>query len=135
MSNTSLADCSILICEDEPLIALAIANAFSEAGARVVAVKSLVRAFAAIEKDPPSAVILDHALSDGEGSQLCAYLKERHIPYVLHSGYPNHDDGAVSVPKPAAPRILVSAVEGLLGKLRARFRSAVNSMPAACGAW
>jgi DNA-binding response OmpR family regulator len=87
MNSASLAGCSILICEDEPLIALGIANAFSEAGARVVAVKSLVRAFAAIEKDPPSAVILDHALSDGEGSQLCDCLKEQNIPYVLHSGY------------------------------------------------
>jgi DNA-binding response OmpR family regulator len=135
MSNISLADCSILICEDEPLIALGIANAFSETGARVVAVKSLARAFAAIEKDAPSAVILDHALSDGESSRLCAYLKERNIPYILHSGYPNHDDGAVSVPKPAAPQMLVSAVEGLLGKLRTRLRSAVNSMPVASGAW
>jgi DNA-binding response OmpR family regulator len=138
MSNASLDDCSILICEDEPLIALSIANAFSEAGARVVAVKSLARAFVAIEKDAPSAVILDHALSDGESSQLCAYLKERNIPYVLHSGYRNHGvvaDGVVSVPKPAAPQMLVSAVEGLLGKLRTRLRCAVNSMPVACGAW
>jgi DNA-binding response OmpR family regulator len=82
MSNASLAGCSILICEDEPLIALDIANAFPEAGARVVAVQTLTRAFAAIEEDGPSAVILDHALSDGGSSQLCAHLKERNIPYV-----------------------------------------------------
>jgi DNA-binding NtrC family response regulator len=117
MSNASLPGCSILICEDEPLIALDIANAFSEAGARVVAVQSLARAFAAIEEDAPSAVILDHALSDGESSQLCAYLKERNIPYVLYSGYPNHDaatDGAVSITKPARPQLIVTTVEGLL---------------------
>jgi hypothetical protein len=36
MSNASLAGCSILICEDEPLIALGIADAFSRAGAQVL---------------------------------------------------------------------------------------------------
>ncbi len=100
-----------------PLIALDIANAFSEARARVVAVQSLAWAFAAIAEDAPSAVILDRALSDGESSQLCAYLKERNIPYVLHSGYNNPravTDGAASIPKPASPQLLVTAVEGLL---------------------
>ena len=71
MSNASLAGCSILICEDEPMIALDIANAFSDAGARVVTVRSLAQAFIIVEDDAPSAVILDHALSDGESSQLC----------------------------------------------------------------
>jgi len=76
--------------------------------------QSLARAFVAIEEDPPSAVVLDHALSNGESSQLCAYLKERNIPYVLHSGYPDSaTDEAVSVPKPATPQLLVTVVEGL----------------------
>jgi hypothetical protein len=54
-------------------------------------------------------------LSDGESSQLCAYLKERNIPYFLHSGYNSPDavtDGAASIPKPASPQLLVTAVEG-----------------------
>ncbi|MFZ0851569.1 MAG: hypothetical protein WAO08_20460 [Hyphomicrobiaceae bacterium] len=42
MSNASLAGCSILICEDEPLID--IADAFSNVGARVVTVRSLAQA-------------------------------------------------------------------------------------------
>ena len=41
MNSTSLAGCSILICEDEPLIALGIADAFTGAGARVLTVRSL----------------------------------------------------------------------------------------------
>ena len=67
MSNASLAGCSILICEDEPLIAIDIADAFSNVGVRVVTVRSLAQAFIVIEDDAPSAVILDHTLSDAKG--------------------------------------------------------------------
>jgi hypothetical protein len=51
MSNASLAGCSILICEDEPLIAIDIADAFSNVGVRVVTVRSLAQAFIVIEDD------------------------------------------------------------------------------------
>jgi DNA-binding response OmpR family regulator len=114
MNSASLAGYSILICEDEPLIAFGIADAITDAGARVLTVPSLARALIAIEAEIPSAVILDHALSDGESSQLCERLKERNIPYVLHSGYSKLDDDAVHVPKPASPDVLVTAVLGLL---------------------
>jgi DNA-binding response OmpR family regulator len=114
-----LAGCSILICEDEPLIAIDIADAFTNAGARVVTVRSLAQAFIVIEDDAPSAVILDHALTDGESSLLCDCLKEQNIPYVLHSGYSPREyngaaDTAAYVPKPASPQHLVATVEGLL---------------------
>jgi len=117
MNSASLAGCSILICEDEPLIALGIADAFTDAGARVLTVRSLARALIAIEDEVPSAVILDHALSDAESSQLCKRLKERHIPCVLHSGYSKLDGAcsdAVHVPKPANPDVLLTTVLGLL---------------------
>jgi len=119
MSIASLAGCSILICEDEPLIALDIAEAFSNAGARVMTVASIADALTALEDEVPSAVILDHALNDGESSQLRECLKERNIPYVIHSGYDAKAEDAsaakaASVPKPASPQLLVTTVEGLL---------------------
>ena len=79
--------------------------------------RSLVRALIAIEDEVPSAVILDHVLSDGESSQLCKRLKERDIPCVLHSGYSKLDGACsdvVHVPKPANPDVLVTTVLGLL---------------------
>jgi DNA-binding response OmpR family regulator len=117
MSSASLAGCSILVCEDEPLIALSVANAFTDAGARVLTVQSLTRALIAVEDEVPSAVILDHARSDGESSQLCERLKERNIPYVLHSADGTPDGAcrnAVHVPRPASPQVLVTTVLGLL---------------------
>jgi DNA-binding response OmpR family regulator len=116
LNSTGLAGCSILIC-DEPLIALAIADAFTGAGARVLTVRSLARALIAVEDEVPAPVILDHVLSDGESSQLCHWLKARNIPCVLHSGY-SKLDGACSdtvlVSKPANPDVLVTMVLSLL---------------------
>jgi CheY-like chemotaxis protein len=53
MNSASLAGCSILVCEDEPLIALDIANALSNAGARVVSAYSLADALTALEAEVP----------------------------------------------------------------------------------
>ena len=63
MSNASLAGCSILICEDEPLSAIDIADAFSNVGARVVTVRSLAQAFIVIEDDAPSAGVRCSAIA------------------------------------------------------------------------
>jgi DNA-binding response OmpR family regulator len=121
MNSTSLAGRSILVCEDEPLIALSIADAFTGVGARVVTARSFASALIAVENEAPSAVILDHAGSDGDSSQLCKRLRQRNIPYVLHSGYGMLDGaggGTVYVPKPANPDVLVTAVLGLLRRRR-----------------
>ena len=96
------------------MIAIDIADAFSNVGARVVTVRSLAQAFIVIEDDAPSAVILDHALSDGESLQLCDCLKEHNIPYAVHSGYSPTEyngaaDNAAYVPKPASPQHLAKS--------------------------
>jgi DNA-binding response OmpR family regulator len=117
MGSTSLAGRLILICEDEPLIAIGIANAFTDVGARVLTARSLRDALAAVDDGALSAAVLDHSLADGDSSHLCERLKERNIPFVLHSGYTQLDgacaDG-VQVGKPANPQVLVTTVEGLL---------------------
>ena len=117
MISASLAGHSILICEDEPLIAIDIANAFTEVGARAVCVRSQRDALVAVEDGALSAAILDHALSDGDSSQVCERLRERNVPFVLYSGFA-HLDGAcgdaVHVSKPVTPEVLVTTVLGLL---------------------
>ena len=117
MNSTSLAGRLILVCEDEPLIALELADAFQKAGARTVITRSLRDAFVAAENGELSAAILDHALSDGDSTQLCERLKERGIPYVLYSGFSNLDAAhgdAVHISKPATPEVIVTTVAGLL---------------------
>ena len=117
MHGASLAGRLILIVEDEHLIAIDVANAFTNAGARVVSVRSLRDALIAAENSGLSAAVLGQALSDGDSSKLCERLKERDIPFVLHSGYGQIDgtcsNGAL-VAKLTNPQVLLRTVEDLL---------------------
>jgi DNA-binding response OmpR family regulator len=80
--TSKVAGRSILIVEDEPLIAMEIVDAFKAAGAVVTATFSFKQALVLVEHDGLAAAILDHALGDDDSSQLCARLKERDIPFV-----------------------------------------------------
>jgi DNA-binding response OmpR family regulator len=116
--STSLAGCSILVVEDEPLVGIAIVDAFTQAGARVVQVRSLKKALVAVEDPTISAAIIDHVLSDGDSTALCERLTERNILCLVHSGYPEVEPLVVMeglhVPKPADPQLLVTMVSTLL---------------------
>jgi DNA-binding response OmpR family regulator len=108
---------SILVVEDEPLIALDIAEGLKAAGASVLAAHSLTDAMRMAADPDLSAAVLDFSLRDGDGSALCDRLKEREIPFVLHTGHA-HVEAPVSlgvvVRKPAAPADLVNALASLL---------------------
>jgi DNA-binding response OmpR family regulator len=115
--DRSLDGRSILIVEDEPLVALDIAYAFQAAGAHIIMERTLPSALLAAENSGLSAAILDHGLGDGDSSQLCKRLTERGIPFVVHTGYSEVDgvcSSGVHIGKPADPQVLVTAVEGLL---------------------
>lgn len=74
---------------------------------RVLSVRSLRDALIAVEDGTLSAAVLDHALGDGDSLQLCERLKERNVPFVLHSGYTEFDGACaegVQVAKPATPK-------------------------------
>jgi DNA-binding NtrC family response regulator len=112
-----LTDRLVLIVEDELLIAMDLAQTFERAGARVTTTNSLQEALTLVESDRPAAAVLDHALRDGNSSQLCARLKERGIPFVLYSGHSAVEDACHHAPfvaKPSRLELLVSTVEELL---------------------
>jgi DNA-binding response OmpR family regulator len=117
MQGTSLAGRSILIVEDEPLIALDIVTAFKNAGAVALAARSLAEASRLVEHDGLSAAIVDFGLGDHGASALCVRLEQRCIPFILHSGYTHHGPacrGGIVVPKPAHPATLIQTVVALL---------------------
>jgi DNA-binding response OmpR family regulator len=107
----------VLIAEDEPLIALDMTLAFEDEGAWVVRARTLKEALAGVEDRNLSVAILDHALSDGDSSQIWDRMKERNIPFIAYSGY-DHPGGSclggVHI-KPASMSLLVTTVKGLLG--------------------
>jgi DNA-binding response OmpR family regulator len=111
--NTGLAGRTILIVEDEPLIALDIRAAFELVGADVVTASTLVGAIDLVEQDGLSGAVLDFGLRDGDADALCRRLRQRAIPFILHSGYTHLGatcDGGIVIPKPAQPEALVDAL-------------------------
>jgi DNA-binding response OmpR family regulator len=106
VQRPSLDGRSILVVEDEPLIALDITQAFEATGAALTTTNTLHHALILAEHDGLSGAILDHALGDGDSSKLCARLKERGIPYMIYSGFDTVGGacaGAPHIRKPAAP--------------------------------
>jgi DNA-binding response OmpR family regulator len=117
MQRPTLNGRSILIVEDEPIIALDIVQAFEPTGAKLTTTTTLEHALILVEHEGLSGAFLDHALADGDSSRLCVRLKERGVPYFIYSGYPTVEGacaGAGHVHKPAAPGELVAAMESLI---------------------
>ena len=103
--------------EDEVLIAMDIVQALERAGASATMTTTVRHALILVEHDGLSAAIMDHALSDGDSTELCARLKERGIPYVSYSGYEPVKGASKDAPhiaKPVSMDVLMSAMEDLL---------------------
>ena len=102
--------------EDEPLIAIDIADRFSSLGARVLSATNLRDGVRLAEHPDLSAAVLDFGLHNDDSAALCARLQERGIPFVIYSGYPPEEipceEGAY-VPKPNLD-VLVTTVAGLI---------------------
>jgi DNA-binding response OmpR family regulator len=117
MQSPTLHGRSILIVEDEPLIALDIAQAFEDAGAAIVVTSTLHHALVLVEHDGLSAAVLDHALHDGDSSPLCQRLDERGLPFVIYSGLGKLNGACakgVQVAKPEDPTALVAIIGNLI---------------------
>ena len=78
---------SILVVEDDPLIALELAALFQSAGAQVLSLRTLAEAAAAVAQGSVCAAVLDYRLGDDNVATLCEALGGRRIPFVLYSGY------------------------------------------------
>jgi DNA-binding response OmpR family regulator len=114
MDRGVLAGHSILVVEDEVLIALDIADGLRSAGASVLTARTLCEALRLAEAPGLSAAVLDIALGDGTCTPLCERLRQRNVPFVLYTGL--HRDrlgphrGAIRVTKPASAQTLVDSV-------------------------
>ena len=117
MNHPGLRGRSILVVEDELLIAMDIVAALEKAGAHATMTTSVRHALILVEHDGLSGAIMDHSLSDCDSTNLCARLKERGIPYISYSGYSavsGADPTAPLIVKPVPMHILLTALEELL---------------------
>lgn len=116
---------SILVCEDNPLIAADIADAVAEAGGRVCGFASSgAEALVMAGGLRPAIAVIDLTLSDGEtGVDLALALDRVGCGIVLHSGASNADPRLasithMSIAKPVSPETLRIVLETALAKLR-----------------
>ena len=123
MDRTGLQGHAILVVEDEPMIVLDIVQGLRSAGAVVLTAHNLQDGLQLAAQSELSAAVIDIGLGDGEGTALCQCLKQRNIPFVLHTGYPSIPEACGSeivITKPASAEQLVATIQGL-------FRSAARA--------
>lgn len=103
-----LANRSILIVEDEPLIALDLSIEVEMLDGRVVGpTPSVAGALAILENEQVCAAILDSNLADRDVTPVALWLIQCRVPFVIHSGLGIPEQLALRhpslgfVPKPA----------------------------------
>ena len=93
----------ILIVDDEPLIAMMLADWVSELGHETLGPSySAESAMALIETLPPHAAIVDVSLGSTNGYPVAELLVQKNIPFVFATG---HGEGAV-IPRFAGTGLL-----------------------------
>lgn len=82
---------TLLIVEDEALIAADIAASVEEAGYAALVVPSTAQAHQALREGAIVGAILDFRVADGETGSLARCLKQIDIPFVIVSGSPERE--------------------------------------------
>ena len=119
-SNRELANITVLVAEDEPLVAVGVVNQLTEAGATVVGPCSTSgRAIAALSENDIDVAIIDFVLADDNTEGLQAALEDKGIPYIVVTGYPRvlvrRDQQQPVLSKPVSREALTSTVRALSG--------------------
>jgi DNA-binding response OmpR family regulator len=108
---------SVLVVEDEPLIALAVKELFEADGANVDIAFTPHGALGLLDKTVFSAAILDFGTADNDKEQLCRTLRAYGIPFMYYTGYGDIEvrpSGPPVVVKPASGEILITTIAQLL---------------------
>ncbi|WP_276121956.1 response regulator [Pararhizobium qamdonense] len=107
---------SILILEDEPLIAMDHEHYAERAGfTQITVISSRAAAEEWLQSQTPAVALLDIQLKDGPSSSVATLLRNKGVPFVICSGSgnkdadPNFHDG-IWLPKPCIPEELFTAL-------------------------
>ena len=111
----------ILVVEDDPLIAMELADLLAGRGAEPMGPAPTVRAaLAALAESRPEAAVLDLNLRGERSTPVAAALREAGVPFVLATGYARSQieepelAGIPLVPKPVDHRLLAMWLVRLL---------------------
>jgi DNA-binding NtrC family response regulator len=114
-----IAQKSVLVVEDEQLVALDVEQIVHDLGIQhVVCVTSLAGARAALQDENHAfaLVILDIKLKDGSGLDLLKECEQLYIPVLIVTGYTDFEYGSLKVMyKPFSSQVLANSIRDLLG--------------------
>lgn len=109
---------SILVVEDQFIIALDISETVRDLGYRVEGpYANRSHAFIAVDQQLPDVAILDVMAADGEVFPLADALTEAGVPIIFHSGHITSSDiaerypDAMAASKPCPPDQLIKMIE------------------------
>lgn len=116
---------TILVAEDEPIIACDLCDTVEEAGFEVEGPHSgASSALVAAQKHRPALAILDVELADGLSFDLASQLIADDVPVIFHSGSLSAREigerfpGAITLPKPCPPTTMLAAVDRAVQRAR-----------------
>ena len=112
---------TILVAEDEMVIAFDLCETVEEAGFEVEGPHAgISSAMLAFQKEKPDLAILDIDLDDGNVFPLARKLADEHVPLIFHSGRYTQEDvaqyfpEAVTLSKPCPPTKVIETVHTVL---------------------
>jgi CheY-like chemotaxis protein len=114
---------TVLIVEDEALVALSLESQLNEMGLNTIVASGLESAIAAANELSIDLAVLDYYLNGAKTDAVAACLRKRRIPFVVCSGAQFEDMsevfvGAELLPKPYTDELLEGAIHNTL-RLRA----------------
>ena len=121
MSFPSASDGTVLLLEDEALIAVALQDDLEEAGYSVAGpFVTCADALSWLEVHRPDAAVLDTVLKDGPCKEVALRLTSLGVPFLVYSGLAEDMNAlpelasASWVEKPATAQVLLQALAGLI---------------------
>ena len=121
LKRGALANCRVLVVEDESVIAMLIEDMLEELDAEIVGpVASSEAALQSIEDQPPDVATLDVSLGGRPAYKAAEELRARSIPFIFVTGYgvradcPENLSDALWLKKPFTLDQLAAALEAVL---------------------
>ena len=125
--NHPLSGVTVLLVEDDLLLAMDIEDTLVGMGAVVVGVcHTLDEAMVRADADDFAVAVLDFSLGSDSVTPLARRLARRDVPFILHTGKSRNEPSLMEwrdfsiVGKPASPHALVSAIKSVLAREPAR---------------
>lgn len=119
--NSPLSGATVLVVEDDVLLAMDLEDTLVGMGAVVVGVcHTLDEAMARADAEDFAVAVLDFSLGSDSVTPLARRLTRRNVPFILHTGMSRSEPGLmewrdfVIVEKPASPHTLVAAIKSVL---------------------